>query len=64
MTKIWLCWIKGRGTPTKEHETFADAKQEAKRLAIKERRDVMILETVGWYKMKDEPVEYIDAGFS
>lgn len=48
---FWMVYVEGRNSPTKKWETREEAEAEANRLAIKEGRDVYVLEAVVGYSI-------------
>ena len=60
MKRFFIVWSPERGNPRKAHETLAEAKDEAMRLAGKERGSVFhVLELVGTATVAERPVEWI-----
>lgn len=55
-----MLWIPTQGKPTKKHATRQEAQEEAIRLVKKHGMEVMLMECIGCYRLKNEPVEYVD----
>ncbi len=52
--EFWLVWNAGAGKPTYRHDTFEQARDEAKRLAVRyPGNDFIVLKAVGGYHMPD-----------
>ena len=60
MKKFWIVLRDREGesqSVTKRHENFENARNEAKRLVVKEKDKFLILEAVSVFKPKETPVE-------
>lgn len=57
---FWMVFVPSRGKPTKVHQTLASAQEEAARIASKENQKVYILEAIGYTKVKEQPVEWVE----
>lgn len=53
MDSKFAVMVEGKSTPSKLHETFDQAKDEATRLARLERRDVYILKVIAKAEISD-----------
>ena len=55
----WYVWRVAGGHPMKVHHTLQSAMEEAKRLAVKQRDEVLVLEVIGSYRPSTPPVEWV-----
>jgi len=60
MNKFWVCWIPGRGVPTRCQDEKARAIEEAERLAKKEGVRCHVLELVGYVDKPEIPYKYTE----
>ena len=58
MDSKFAVMVEGKSTPSKLHDTFDQAKDEATRLARLERRDVYVLKVVAKAEISDVKVTH------
>lgn len=58
-SKFWIVWNPMRGNPVKQFEDEKQARDEAERLAIKEKNPVYVLVAIGRYAPVEQPVEWM-----
>ena len=58
MNPKFAVMVEGKSTPSKLHDTFDQAKDEATRLARLERRDVYVLKVVAKAEISDVKVTH------
>lgn len=56
----YYCYVFGKSGPTRRHATFAEAKAEAERLAVKENRYVEILKALAYSRVSAAETVYAE----
>lgn len=50
LEKFWMIYVEGKASPTRRHEVFEEAHEEAKRLCQKENANTYILSAIRRYE--------------
>jgi len=58
--RMWMVWVEGGSAPNKQHWSRLEAETEAGRLAIKERKRVYVLASVGYCYVPEPNVEFTE----
>ncbi len=60
--QFWVVWSDRMGIPTKKHDTEDEAKEEAKRLAVKHPdHEYFVLMSVGSWKIRTPDPTWVSA---